>query len=272
MNDKTQLGDTFKKVERSYGSTISKWPAYTIIRIDGRAFHSYLRHAQRPFDPDFICAMGTVAETLAKEMQGCSLAYHQSDEISFVMSPPSTKSEPWMGGRVQKMVSLSAALASVSLLQAYRPRTYKAQASGGSPLPTFDSRVFCLPNKKDVESYFQWRVQDATRNSISMLAQAHFSPKQLHGMKSGQMRGMLEEKGIWWEHLPYEWKHGQWCLKVGATKEFEYEDKRTNTTETTTAYRTWWTTIGTDPRDLHTIVKREVPDLPTEESSGPEAA
>jgi tRNA(His) 5'-end guanylyltransferase len=48
----------------------------------------------------------------------------------------------------------------------------------------FDARVFQIPQKVEVENYFIWRQQDATRNSISSVAQSMYSPKELHGVKT----------------------------------------------------------------------------------------
>ena len=56
-----------------------------IIRIDGKAFHTFTRGFERPFDK---CLMQTMKETaiyLCKNIGGCKLAYTQSDEISLLL-------------------------------------------------------------------------------------------------------------------------------------------------------------------------------------------
>ena len=46
-----------------------------------------------------------------------------------------------------------------------------------------------------------------------MLAQAHYSQKQLHGKNQAAMHEMLHEKGINWADLPGKWKNGRFISK-----------------------------------------------------------
>ena len=59
----------------------------------------------------------------------------------------------------------------------------------------FDARAFNIP-MDEVKNYFIWRQQDWIRNSVQMLAQAHFSHKELHGKNQSDMHDMLNEKDI----------------------------------------------------------------------------
>jgi hypothetical protein len=52
--------------------------------------------------------------------------------------------------------------------------------------PTFDCRVFQVPTTQDLLDVFIWREDDAVKNSVTMLAQAHFSHSELHGRARGQ--------------------------------------------------------------------------------------
>jgi tRNA(His) 5'-end guanylyltransferase len=227
--DKTALGDRMKAYEHGFRAVLPRRQAM-ICRLDGRAFHSYLRGATKPFDMGFIEDMGHVATALCEEISGAVFAYHQSDEISvLVQDYGSEHTEPWFGGVLQKVVSISAAVAT-SALSARRP---------GRPL--FDARAFVLPNPVEVANYFLWRQRDAVRNSISMAAQANFSHKQLQGVSSGGMQEMLfAEAGINWDHYHVECRRGQVVVKASGEREVTYTDKRTQQECTTTAYRTWW--------------------------------
>jgi tRNA(His) 5'-end guanylyltransferase len=72
----------------------------------------------------------------------------------------------------------------------------------------FDARVFNIP-VEEVTNCVLWRQQDATRNSISSLAQSKFSHKELQGKSSSQMQDMLMEKfGINWNDLTIPEKRG----------------------------------------------------------------
>jgi tRNA(His) 5'-end guanylyltransferase len=140
-----------------------------IIRVDGKAFHTFARGCARPFDAGLMSAMDAVAVELCKEIQGAQLAYVQSDEVSVLVHGYRTiQTQPWVNNEVQKMVSLTASVATAAFSDAWAERTQSRAL--------FDSRVFLVP-EDEVCNYFIWRQQDATRNSIQMTARAHFSDK-----------------------------------------------------------------------------------------------
>ena len=56
-----------------------------IIRIDGKAFHSFTRKFQRPFDEILRQTMVETCKYLCANIMGCKLAYTQSDEISLLL-------------------------------------------------------------------------------------------------------------------------------------------------------------------------------------------
>ncbi len=214
---KDDMGDRFKCYE-AVTRTILLPHSYTVIRVDGARFHGYLKDAEKPYDLQFIKDMMQAGVDLCQEVSGTILAYGQSDEISVVLQDLEPQSQPWFGGIVQKMVSISAAIATASLMAS---RDYHRQ------LPLFDSRVFTLPSAAEVQNYLIWRQKDAVRNSISMAAQAKFSPKQLHGVGSGQMQEMLfSEHGINWNDYPAECRRGWVVTKESAATPHSYVDKR----------------------------------------------
>lgn len=172
---------------------------YTILRVDGKAFHSYCRGMERPYDKEFMAAMDLVASEMLRQLMGAEFAYVQSDEISFLLtdfSKPNT--EAWFDGNLQKMASVGAAMATAYF--------HKLRASDG--LPMFDARLFTIPDHVEVENYFIWRQQDAVRNSILMLAQHYYSPKQMHGMNCSVLQDMIHEKGDNWNNHPARFKRG----------------------------------------------------------------
>src|ERR1700684_3342669 len=172
--DSTDLGDRMKSYEAATRYILPP-RAYTVIRVDGRAFHSYLRNADKPFDQHFMSHMDSLMVDMCHEIDGTVFAYTQSDEISLLLSDfSSVHTEPWFGGVVQKMCSTAAAYATASFLM-------HSAYEGFSP-PTFDARVFTIPSSVEVANYFLWRQRDAVRNSISMAAQAHFPHKRLQGL------------------------------------------------------------------------------------------
>lgn len=202
------LGDRMKGYEAVFdGALVRRSPV--IVRVDGKAFHSLTRGMERPFDYDFAKCMNTAAIALCEEAQGAKLAYAQSDEISVVLTDYDTlQTEGWFGYRVQKMASVAAAIATAAFGEEFRVR-FPDRTSR----PLFDARVFVLP-RDEVVNYFVWRQRDAVRNSISATAQAHFSPRELHGKDSGQMQEMLfQQKGINWNNTPIAFKRGRCVVR-----------------------------------------------------------
>ena len=237
-SDTTALGDRMKRFEAATRAVLPR-RTYTIVRVDGRAFHGYLRHARRPFDEDFMAAMNDTAAALCAEMSGSVLAYAQSDEISVLLADfGSVHAEPWFGGVVQKMASLAAAVATA----AFACQEFAARP-GRPGCPVFDARVFTIPDPVEVANYFLWRQRDCVRNSVSMAAQAHFSHKRLHGLNGGQMQELLwSEKGVNWNDYPDGAKRGRVCTRETFEGPVTYTDKRTGQENTVDAVRSRWVT------------------------------
>lgn len=182
--DKSNLGMRMKRYEEVYKYKLVP-RSYTIIRLDGRAFHTFTKGLKKPFDKRVVDAMINTTFKLKSEIQGCKLAYVQSDEISLVLTDFDThEMQPWFGNEVQKITSVSASIAT---------STFNA-VSGIDRIANFDSRVFQVPSHTEVYNYILWRQQDAIRNSISACAQALYSPKQLNGKNQILMREMITDK------------------------------------------------------------------------------
>jgi tRNA(His) 5'-end guanylyltransferase len=178
-----------------------------LARLDGKAFHTLTRGMVRPYDARFHECMWAAARHLCEQIQGVRVAYVQSDEITLLITQASEYTQPWFDNDLQKMCSVAASMAGVAFLDAFR-RSYPER---GEALPVFDARFWNLP-EREVVNCFIWRQQDAVRNSIQMLAQTHFSHKQLHGVNTNQAQELLmTEKGINWNDVPIPQKRGV-CL------------------------------------------------------------
>ena len=170
-----------------------------VIRIDGRSFHHYLRDASKPFDMKFISDMQHVAKFICREITGTQFAYGQSDEISFIVWDESTKTEPWFGGVVQKIVSVAAGMASV----------YLSARRSSDRYPHFDARVFNLPSWVEAANYILWRQRDAINNSIQMAAQAYWPADRLRNVPIDQLQELL------FSHHKVNWNDYQDIVKRG---------------------------------------------------------
>lgn len=179
---------------------------YTIIRVDGRAFHTWTRGLERPYSKILMNVMDEVALALCEEMAGSQLSYVQSDEISVLMTDFSKiDTHAWFDNNLQKLCSISASIATAKFNSFFKADRKRAH---------FDSRVFQIPDPVEVENYFVARQKDAVRNSVSMLAQSHYSAKQLHGVPIEKMHNMLVDVEDNWNNHPPRYKQGAAIAKV----------------------------------------------------------
>jgi len=205
--DKTSLGDRMKgyeNVTRNY--LVRRMP--TLIRLDGKAFHTLTRKMDKPYDVDFKNIMLEVAKYLTENIMGVKLAYVQSDEISLLLVDyTKLETEAWFNNNIQKMVSVSASMATAKFNQLWAEFPADKKRTEDE-LPMFDSRVWNIP-REDVANYFVWRQQDATRNSIQGLGQAEFGHKEMHGKNMSVVQDMLMlNKGINWNDVDTYFKRG----------------------------------------------------------------
>lgn len=204
------IGDRMKNQYENRTRYFLPRRTYTIIRVDGKAFHTLTRSAARPYDVQFVQAMDETAEYMCKEIAGSVMAYVQSDEISILLTDfAKPLTEAWFDGNIQKMVSVSAALATARFNQ-----TNFMIGRAERPMATFDSRVFTIPDRTEVENYFIWRQKDAERNSIQMLAQSLYSHKELHGKNCADLQDLIHAKNDNWNNHPTRYKRGGYVRYV----------------------------------------------------------
>jgi len=231
---KDDLGDRMKDAEfrsRSYLGTRS----YVVIRLDGKAFHTYTKGMKRPFDEGFCADMDETAKFLCENLQGAKCAFVQSDEISVLVSDVGKLGmQPLYKNQVQKIVSITASMAASKFNQLRLKRFVKLESDENiglkgnvlmaleNKLAFFDSRVMCFSDPVEAHNCFVWRQQDATRNSISMAAQSIFSHKQLHKKSANEMQEMMFQKGVNWNDYPIRFKRGGFVKKMSY---FEDVDK-----------------------------------------------
>jgi tRNA(His) guanylyltransferase len=205
MND---LGDRMKRYEQAAQYHFPPRQPL-LIRVDGRAFHTFTRGMDKPFDRYLMEAMVYAMEKTAKEMMGFKLAYHQSDEVTFLITDyDRLTTQGWFDYELNKVVSVAA-----STFTAWFARMFSAKFG----VATFDARAFVVP-PEDVPNVFIWRQRDWERNSVTMLAQAHYSHKELHGKKVPDMHEMLHAKGVNWADCTPAEKNGTFLLRDGSVR------------------------------------------------------
>ena len=197
-----KLGDRIKRYEAAtrYLAT-QRMPL--IVRVDGRAFHTFTKGMGQPFDRKLMGAMVEAAKAVAQDMQGFKAAYVQSDEVTFCLTDyDELETQGWFDYNLSKVISISAAMMSVNLIKEL----------DCDELPVFDSRAFNVP-LDDVINVFLWRAKDWERNSLQMYSRAFYSHKELIGKKRPDMHEMLYQKGKnWATDLTMQEKNGTFIL------------------------------------------------------------
>ena len=235
-----------------------------IIRVDGKAFHSFTKGLRKPFDDFFRNIMQLTMQYMCENVQGCVFGYTQSDEISLLLTDYETiATDAWFDYTIQKMCSVAASMATLAfnkfwaeefqaqiehwereddgtmdeetekwvweyLVNTIQPKLFTAM---------FDARTFSIP-KDEVCNYFIWRQQDATRNSIETVGQTYFSQKDLNGRAQNEIQEMLwQQHSINWNTYPIAYKRGVCCSKV--LRETPMENPRNPGKEIVVARRKW---------------------------------
>lgn len=243
-----RMKENYEKIPKT--RLMRRTPA--IVRVDGKAFHTFAKGLIKPFDEVLSLSMKETAKFLCENVMNCRLAYVQSDEISLLLTDYETlTSQAFFDYEVQKVCSVTASMATLAFNKAFATHARACAEYMRSELPytdltkrgvaarkygvpedpnfrvdykivldeavrkgaMFDSRFFNLP-KEEVANYFYWRQLDASRNSVQMVGQANFTQKELHGKSCSKIQDMLhEEKGINWNDLPTDKKRGACCVR-----------------------------------------------------------
>lgn len=222
---KDNLGDRMKENYENRAKTKLLRRTPVIIRLDGKAFHTFTRGFDKPFDEILTSAMQQTMLTLCKEIQGCVLGYTQSDEITLVLTDyAKLETSAWFDYDIQKICSISASIATLAFNRYFLEEAQNRYESNSECVKSiyyrawlkgacFDARCFNIP-KEEVTNCILWRQQDATRNSINSVGQAYFSHKELQGLNVNQIQDKLfKEKSINWNDLPVHLKRGSCCTK-----------------------------------------------------------
>lgn len=256
VND--ELGKRMKEYYESIPKTKLMRRTPVAIRLDGKAFHTFTKGFQKPFDEILIKSMQETMKYLCENIQGCVLGYTQSDEITLILVDyKNLNSSAWFDYEVQKMCSIAASMATMKFNKVFDALTCGVrQGEDGNAYvraklkgAMFDARVFNIP-KEEVTNLIYWRQVDATRNSIQMVGQANFSHKELQNKSQNDIQNMLlTEKDINWNNFPTHQKRGSCCIKVykyfnAITKEEityeEYYERCMHELDGITSCRTHW--------------------------------
>lgn len=226
------LGQRMKKYEfitRTH--LVPRMPV--IIRIDGKAFHTFTRGFKKPFDEILVKTMQETMKYLCENIQGCVLGYTQSDEITLVLVDyKKLDSCSWFDYNIQKCSSIAASMTTMAFNKFFPQmienvlgefffetetdedeKYVNSLRSSMERGAMFDARCFNVP-KEEVCNNILWRQNDATRNSIEMVGHANFSQSKLHKKTCNDIQDMLMlERGINWNNFQTHLKRGSCCIR-----------------------------------------------------------
>ena len=226
MSDKTSLGTRMKENYENRTRYKLNRRTPTIIRLDGKAFHTYTKGCDKPFDEGLIEDMAETTRFLCQNIMGVKCGYTQSDEISLLLTDfDKLETQAWFDYNLQKMASIAASMATARFNELRRERVWKQpfawdEVARMEPyliekqtLAFFDARVFQISEKEEVVNYFIWRQRDAEKNSVAMLAQSLYSHKELYKKNGSDMQEMAWQKGHNWNDLHFSKKRGSFIVK-----------------------------------------------------------
>jgi tRNA(His) 5'-end guanylyltransferase len=225
------LGTRMKTFYENASKTYLMHRCPVAIRLDGRAFHTFTKGFQKPFDEILMKSMQKTMQYLCKNIQGCVFGYTQSDEITLILVDyKNLTSTAWFDYDVQKVCSIAASMATMIFNKYFYDNVFMYNATAAVDLSNkkypfkevyskavnkgamFDARCFNIP-KEEVANLIYWRQLDAIRNSVQATGQANFSHKELQGKSCADIKEMLKEKGVDWNSLPLEFQRGSCCVR-----------------------------------------------------------
>lgn len=220
MSDKTSIGDRQKLYEGIEADRILIPRLPILIRLDGKAFHTFTRGFKRPYDERMVRAMQNTTRHLI-EQTNAVVGYTQSDEISLCLYNKDFRTETYFGGRVQKLNSVI-----TSMCTAFFNKQVTIQFNNEiEDSALFDCRVWNAPDLTEATNHFLWREFDATKNAISMAAQHYFSHDTLQNKNGKEMQEMLfSTHNINFNDYPDFFKRGTYFRKVIRSTPFTTEE------------------------------------------------
>lgn len=207
-----------------------------IVRIDGKAFHTFTKGMKKPFDSVFMKSMQNTMKYLCENVQGCVLGYCQSDEISLLLIDyENLESCAWFDNNLSKIISITSSMASLYFHKVFYKNVFKYCVENNinkeyndllidksNTLQFFDARAFNL-QKEEVNNYFVWRQQDAIKNAIQMVGRAYFTHKELENKNGRDIIDMLDTLHINYHSFSTIEKRGTCCIKTDKGWELDTE-------------------------------------------------
>ena len=214
-----------------------------IVHIDGKNFSKLIKNKfKRPFDDKFMDMMDKTAQFVCQNVQGTKMAYVQSDEITLLIWKNSPDSEIFFGGRLCKLQSVIAALATSEFNKYFilnsavgkDEYSYTSAFEIGKNIESmkmaqFDCKVWNVDTIDDAYLWVLFRNIDCVRNSKQQAAQTYLPSKCLENLNTDeQIEKLRVEKCLDWNNFSDAKRYGRIIIK----DEVQYQNIFTNETDT----------------------------------------
>jgi tRNA(His) guanylyltransferase len=216
------LSDWCKWLEKNFSPEIMIPTLPVIIRLDGNNFSTWTKDLKKPFDLNLSKLMVDTTKFLVKETNAV-IGYTQSDEITIILYSHDKTSAIYNEGKKQKILSKLTG----KCVQFFNEKRLELLPEHNK-VANFDCRIYQTPTLHDAAVQLLWRENDATKNSISMLAQSLYSHKELQGLNASQLQDkMMLEKGVNWNDIEVRFKRGTYIKRTVTSKPFTAEELTT---------------------------------------------
>lgn len=213
------LGDRMKGFEMAEAGRMLIPGLPVMMRLDGKAFHTFTKGLKRPFDKRLTDLMIDTTKFLV-ESTNAIVGYTQSDEISLILYTENPTTQLFFDGRIQKLTSVVTSMATAF----FNRELPKALPEKADKFALFDCRVWNVPSTVEATNVLVWRELDATKNAISMAAQHYFSHKELQNKNGKEMQEMLFQKGVNFNDYPSFFKRGSYIRRVHKAVKFTFDE------------------------------------------------
>jgi tRNA(His) guanylyltransferase len=218
---KDEFGDRMKEYEMMEAGRKFLPLLPVVARLDGKNFSKWTQGLERPYDERMSKVMVEVTKVLVDKTHA-TIAYTQSDEITCVYYSDDYKSQIYFDGRIMKMTSVLASIASVNFnIEAH---IHLGAHTMFKPPAYFDCRCWQVPNIIELINTILWRELDCTKNSVSMATHHYYSHNQLLNLGRADMMDLLMDKGVNWDSYPNFFKRGTYVQRKRITRKFTTEE------------------------------------------------
>ncbi len=188
-------------------------------RIDGKRFSRWTSGLARPYDERLSRLMQWVTKQLVSATHA-RVGYTQSDEISLVFHAERSGSQVYMDGRIQKLTSVLASMATAW----FNAGVIDQLPERREHLAVFDCRVWTVPTLGEAANVLLWRERDATKNAISMAVRSRYSHGEVEGKSTSEQRELLAQVGVDFDAYPRFFTHGSFFARRTVERPFSAEE------------------------------------------------